>query len=89
MHATGVPLWIFFESVGMRFDSNCIALENKEKFCNENNKKLKFFVNGKESNEFDNYVFNDLDKVLISYGDESEEELKNQLASITDFSKLH
>src|SRR3989338_7968607 len=52
MHATGVPLWIFFESVGMKFNSSCIILENKEKFCSDNNKKLKFFVNGKESNEF-------------------------------------
>jgi len=88
MHATGVPLRIFFKSVGMDFNNECITLENKEKFCNSN-KKLKFFVNGKESNEFENYVFNDLDKILISYGDESEEEIKNQLAEITDFAKLH
>ena len=89
MHASGVPLWIFFKSVGMDFNNGCITLENKEKFCNESNKKLKFFVNGKENNDFENYVFNDLDKILISYGDESEEEIKNQLAEITDFAKLH
>jgi len=89
MHATGIPLWIFFKSIGMDFDKNCITLENKEKFCNDSNKKLQFFVNGKESNEFENYVFNDLDKILISYGDESEDEVKNQLAEITDFAKLH
>ena len=89
MHASGVPLWIFFKSIGIDFSKDCITLENKEKFCNDSNKKLKFFVNGKESNEFENYVFNDLDKILISYGDESEEEIKNHLASITDFAKLH
>jgi len=89
MHASGVPLWVFFKSIGMDFNKDCITLENKERFCNDSNKKLKFFVNGKESNEFENYVFNDLDKILISYGDESEEEINNQLASITDFAKLH
>ena len=89
MHATGVPLWIFFKSIGMDFNKDCITLENKEKFCNDGNKKLKFYVNGKENNEFENYVFNDLDKILISYGDESEDEIKNKLASITDFAKLH
>lgn len=89
MHATGIPLWIFFNSIGMDFNKDCITLENKEKFCNDENKKLKFFVNGKENNEFENYVFNDLDKILISYGDESKEEAKNQLASITDFAKIH
>ena len=89
MHATGVPLWILFKSIGMEFNEECITLESKEKFCNEGNKKLKFFVNGKESNEFENYVFNDLDKILISYGDENQEEIKNQLAEITDFAKNH
>jgi hypothetical protein len=73
----------------MNFNKDCITLENKEKFCNGGNKKLKFFVNGKESSEFENYVFNDLDKLLISYGSEIEEEIKNQLDSITDFAKVH
>ena len=89
MHAEGVPLWIFFESVGMKFDKGCITLENKEKVCSEGNKQLKFFVNGKENNEFENYVFKDLNTILISYGDENEREIKNQLDSITDFSKSH
>ena len=89
MHATGIPLWVFFKSIGTDLNKDCITLENKEKFCNEGNKKLKFYVNGNQNNEFENYVFNDLDKILIWYGDESEEELKNQLASITDFAKIH
>lgn len=89
MHATGVPLWIFFKSIGMDFNKDCITLENKENFCNSGNKKLRFFVNGKENNEFKNYVFNDLDNILISYGNENEEEIKNQLNTITDFAKSH
>ena len=89
MHATGVPLWVFFKSIGMNFDKNCITLENKEKFCNDGDKKLKFFVNGKENNKFENYVFNDLDKILISYGNENQQEIQKQLNSITDFAKNH
>ena len=89
MHATGVPLWIFFESIGMDLNKECITPENKEKFCSDGNNKLKFFVNEIENNEFENYVFNDLDKILISYGDESEEEIKAQLATITDFARIH
>ncbi len=89
MHSTGVPLWIFFKSIGMDFNKDCITLEDKEKFCNEGSKKLKFYVNGKLNDEFENYAFNDLDKILISYGAENEEEIKQQLAPITDFAKLH
>ncbi len=87
MHATGVPLWVFFKSIGMNFDKNCITLENNEKFCNDENKKLKFFVNGKENNEFENYVFDDLDKILITYGEGND--LDQQLNSLGDFAKLH
>ena len=89
MHATGVPLWVFFKSIGMDFNKDCITLDNKEKFCNDENKKLKFFVNGKENNEFENYVFKNLDKILIRYGNENQERIQNQLNSITDFAKLH
>ena len=89
MHATGVPLWVFFKSIGTDFNKECITLESKEKLCNDGSKKLKFFVNGKENNEFENYVFKDLDKILISYGNENQEQIQNQLNSITDFAKLH
>lgn len=89
MHATGIPLWVFFKSVGMDFSKDCITLENKDKLCNDANKELKLIVNGKENGEFENYVFNDLDKILIIYGIENEGEIRNQLASITDFAKIH
>ncbi len=89
MHATGIPLWVFFNSIRMNFNKDCITLENNEKFCNAENKKLKFYVNGKPNNEFENYVFNDLDKILIRFGDDIDEELQNQLNSITDFAKGH
>ena len=89
MHATRIPLWVFFSSVGMDFNKECITLENKEKLCNDGNKKLKFFVNGKENNEFEDYVFNDLDRILISYGSENNGQIRNQLDSITDFAKIH
>ena len=89
MHATGVPLWVFFKSIWMDFSKDCITLDNKEKFCNDEDKNIKFFVNGKENSEFENYVFKNLDKILISYGNDNEEEIKNQLNSITDFAKLH
>ncbi len=89
MHATGVPLWIFFKSIGMDFNNDCITLDTKKKFCNDENKNIKFLVNGKENNEFENYVFRNLDKILISYGNENQQEIQKQLDSITDFAKNH
>ena len=77
MHATNVPLWVFFKSIGMDLSKDCITLENNERLCNNGNKKIAFYVNGKANNYFENYVFGDNDKILVSYGDETGEEIMN------------
>lgn len=82
MHASGVPLWVFFGSIGMEFGKDCLELNADEKFCNNESKTLKFYVNGRQNNSFESYAPKDDDKILISYGAESEEEIKVQLDSI-------
>ncbi len=84
IHAKGVPLWLFFESLGMSFDSNCFKSDSKQ-FCNKGDSKLRFFVNGLENDQFANYIPKNLDRILITYG--KEDEIKEQLNSITDYAK--
>lgn len=87
MHATGVPLWMFFESIGGRFDEKCISVGG-ETFCNGKGRSVKFYANGKPNSGFGDYVFSDLDKILISYGGINED-VQEQLKSVTDFSRSH
>ena len=89
MHATGVPFWYFLKSIGIDLGKECITLEYQQKFCNSTDKKLRFFINGKEHPDIGNYVFRDLDKILVSYGDETEEELIKQINLVTDYAKNH
>ncbi|HZX19442.1 MAG TPA: hypothetical protein VFF13_00325 [archaeon] len=85
MHLEGLKLGEFFGSIGMRFFEECFVLDNGQTFCEQtDNKKLRMFVNGKENFEYDNYVFNDLDRILITYGNESESEIQEQINSVTD-----
>lgn len=88
MHATGVPLWLFFESIGMKFETDCFTVDTGVKYCNNAEKSLKFYVNGIENSEFGDYVFNEGDKILISY-DNKNEDISSQLSSVTDFAKNH
>ncbi|MBI2658299.1 hypothetical protein HYX08_06435 [Candidatus Woesearchaeota archaeon] len=83
VHATGLTVGHLFKSLGMDFSNNCIAVEGQSN-CNEEDKKLKFYVNGQKSNEFDSRVIKDLDKYLISYGNENDAEIQKQLDSITN-----
>ena len=82
-HATGLAMGHLFKSLGADFNRNCITFEEAD-YCNDGNKKLRFYVNGKPNSEFDNYIMKDLDKILVSYGAEGEEETQKQLNSVTN-----
>ena len=88
MHATGFPLWLFFRSIGGDFNETCLILPNDRQFCNSESKQLRFYVNGKPSSEYGDYIFEDLDKILISYNS-GDTHIQAELGSITDFAKGH
>jgi|SRR3989338_1033498 len=83
VHATGLNVGHLLKSLGMDFNSNCIIFE-RQNYCDGGNKKLKFYVNGQPNSEFDNYVFRDLDRILISYGNGNDAETQKQLDSVTN-----
>lgn len=83
IHATGLTIGHLFKSLGIDFNDNCIVVEGKN-YCNENDKKLKFYANGEPNNEFDNYAIKNLDRYLISYGGGGVAEMQKQLNSVTD-----
>jgi len=83
-HATGVTLDFFFKTLRMSFNKNCIVLDNGTRYCDDGTNTIKFYVNGNQSNLFEKYELHDLDKVLISYGNETPEQIQLQLANITD-----
>ena len=87
MHAANVPLWIFFESVGLKFNETCLLFEQSA-YCNDETHSLKFYINGKQNGAYQNYVFKDQDKLLISYGLQ-DENVQPQLDSITNFALMH
>lgn len=84
VHATGVTMGFFLKSLGISFDRNCLTLDTDEKYCDGGDGSLKFYVNDKPSDDWENYVLRNLDKLLVSYGNDSEEQIKQQLSSITD-----
>ena len=81
VHATGVKMGYFFSTLGMKFNQTCFAVDGRN-YCNNENKTLKFFVNEVPSDELENYVLQSMDKILISYGNETD--LTSQFNSITN-----
>lgn len=57
-----IKLARFFKVWGKQFNSNCIFDS-----CNGSDGKVKLLVNGKENNEFENYLMQDKDNIEIRY----------------------
>ena len=83
VHATGMTIGHLFKSLKGGINNNCIVLEGQS-YCSDGDKKLKFYVNGQQSNEFSDRIIKYLDKYLISYGNENDSEIQKQLSSITN-----
>jgi len=81
-HATGVTMGEFFRTLGWKFTSECIKTDAGKEYCNEGENTLKFYVNSEPNELYGDYLIGDKDKILISYGSESEEEIQAQLDTV-------
>ncbi len=88
-HRTLITLGDLFDSIGIQFTKSCFILDTKEQFCNNDTNTLKFLVNGVDNDQFNTYELRDEDKILISYGDETLEEIQTQIASVSDDACLY
>jgi hypothetical protein len=85
MHAANVTMGFLFDSVKIGLTDKCFTFPDKRTFCNNDQYKLKFYVNHKEVPSIRNYVFKDGDRMLISFGNENETQINDQLARLDSF----
>ncbi len=83
-HFPNISVGSFFKSLGMQFNSTCIVLDDATSYCSNAEGTLGIYVNGVPNNQFADYVFNDLDRVLITYGPYNETVINNQIQSVSD-----
>jgi len=84
-HSTGVALGFLFKSLGIGLDDECYTFSGTggdRVFCTNEQYSLKFYVNHAQIDNLTDYVFEDEDKILISYGGETQAEIDSQLAEL-------
>jgi len=81
-HSTGVTMGFLFESLGLGLDDLCFIFQDERAFCTNDEYSLKFYINHNEVLDIRDYVGQEGDKVLISYGSDSPESIENQLAEL-------
>lgn len=81
-HATGVPVGEFFKSIHMDIKNNCFITDNGTQYCDNGTKKLRYFVNGIEKQSIMDYVLNDNDRILVVYGNENNNQIKQDIDAV-------
>jgi len=81
-HSTGVTMGFLFESLGLGLDDQCFIFQDEREFCTNDEYSLKFYINHDEVLDIRDYVGQEGDRVLISYGSDSPESIENQLSEL-------
>lgn len=87
-HKPGLSFGEFLGSLGFTLTSECLITDTEEMFCNTPDEEWEMMVNGEEQEFTPNYVFTDLDKILITYGATLEQK-EEQWAQISDDACLY
>lgn len=83
-HATGVTLGYLFETLALGLDDKCFVFQDGRSFCSDEDYTLKFFINDDQVSDIRDYEISDGDRVLISYGAETPEEIESQLLELNN-----
>lgn len=78
----GVVWGDFFETLPMKLDSSCLTTGTGQKFCSGSSGTLKFYINGSLDQNALSRKIEDGDKLLVSFGSESESEIEAQFSQI-------
>ncbi len=81
-HATGVTLGYLFETLSLGLDDQCFEFQDGRSFCTNEEYKLVFYINGQQVSDIRNYEIMEDDRILISYGAQTPEELEGQLLEL-------
>ena len=83
-HASGVTLGYLFDSLNIGIDNQCYIFPPSDgrKFCTNEDYSIKYFINHKPVAEINDYVFEDGDRILITYGNETPEKVEEYLVEL-------
>lgn len=85
-HATNVTFADFLKSVKMDINkkNNCLIFTNGTEYCDDNNNKLRTFINGNSTKSISDYVLNNNDRLLVTYGNETDEQSDKALDELNN-----
>ena len=81
-HSTGVELGFLFDSMNIGINENCFVFPDGRQFCTNEDYSLKYYINQKLVENIQNYIIQEDDRILITYGDGDQSAIDKQLAEL-------
>ncbi len=81
-HSTGVTLGYLFANLGIDIDSECYKFPDGRSFCTNEDYSLKYYINHQIVKDINDYVLEEGDRILITYGNETPEQIEEQLMEL-------
>ena len=81
-HASGVALGYLFDTLNIGINNECYMFPDGRNFCTNEDYSLKYYINHKIVKDINDYVFEDGDRILITYGSETPEQIEEQLIEL-------
>lgn len=79
---TGIAWGDFFDTLPMQLTKTCLVTGTKQTFCTNEGGTLRFYINGKQKTDALEEMIRPGDQLLVSYGNESQEEIEQQLRQV-------
>lgn len=83
-HSQFVTIGYLFDTLNLGLSKDCFGTPDGKKFCTNDEYSLKFYINEKKVDDLRDYLIFEGDLILISYGDENQEEVLQQLKELKD-----
>ena len=81
-HSSGVTLDYLFANIGISIDNECYKFPDGRQFCTNEDYSLKYFINHEPVKDINDYVLEEGDRILITYGSETPEQIEEQLMEL-------
>ena len=78
-HASNIPVIDFFNTIRMNINGACFFQDNGSKYCTNDKGDLRFFLNDAEVNSINEHIIRNGDEILILYGNESIDSIRERL----------
>ena len=81
-HASEVTLGYLFDSLNIGIDSECYSFPDGRQFCTNEDYSLKYYLNHQLVDDINDHVIQDDDRILITFGNETPEQIEEQLIEL-------